>query len=178
MDELEQKIRKIFMNDSKRKGLHDDSYVNYVVTPNAIIPEILQAIQEAGYVQLFKSGDKYFDDYEEKKMQLDLQHMEDLNNLKMTESEWRAKAEQEGWVKVDKRQYRDGYGRKYMQYTFPNEYIRIPQFKVMTGQEWLQRFEQEYAFKFSGPSTAAMLLAEEVYKQAHEAAKRASGVES
>lgn len=72
MNDIDDKLWEIFINDSKRKGLHDDSYENYVVTPDVIIPQIKQAFEAAGYlyvpkgvtIELRLTGQEWYDRFE------------------------------------------------------------------------------------------------------------------
>ena len=76
-----------------------------------------------------------------------------------------------GYVTVDKRRYRDGYGREYMQYTMPNEYFRVPQFSYMTGQEWHDRFIAEVeAFNYEHRGSADIYLSDDLTLVAKKAA--------
>lgn len=84
----------------------------------------------------------------------------------------------DGWSKVDKRQYRDDKGRQYEQFTFDGGYVRIPKFEMMTGQEWYDRFEKEmiglvlpYCVKHDGDK-----YVKNAAEEALKAAKRASGI--
>lgn len=79
----------------------------------------------------------------------------------------------EGYVTVDKRIYRDEYGRHYLQYTLPNEYVRVPQFSYMTGKEWYERFEEELA-----ETTKHWLFESFDRSKVLEAAKKASGIDN
>jgi hypothetical protein len=57
MSDLDEKLRDIFINDSKSKGLHDDNWENFVVSPDKIIPQIKQAFADEGYQYVTRAED-------------------------------------------------------------------------------------------------------------------------
>lgn len=88
-----------------------------------------------------------------------------------------------GYAQVDKRKYRDELGREYIQYTITyadgsGEYARVPQFDLMTPQEWYDRFKKELKGKiFPNHCTEDIVNVAGTLEECRAAARKASGLE-